>query len=469
MKRTFKFISIFLILMMSMSVLTSCGPKEEQSGDDQTVEEDTDQTSDTGTTDEELPENSWEIDTSPVTLEIFVDMAGRDFNQNWGKDEVSKKMIEETGVNIEFNIAPDNVHKKLNLLIAGDDLPDMVYWDTEVPHGKKLADNDRIYALNKLAEDADAVNFMDNFGKHVIVAKRIRYQSMDYYAAPFFHTPKKGWDKPFIARNMSGVTMQDKIYEELGSPKIETADDYIEMCKQVKEKYPDLTPVQTMRKPSPSKEGDPILVERSLAFAGLYQKYFKQGDKYVKYWQHPDFIKVLKFANRLFNEGLIDRTEFTDKKSQLKAKLFNGDVYSELCQDADNIDKFTAQMHKVKPDTNYMMIDPFVLEPGMEYAMDSFEGGIGHLEILITKNCENPERAIRWLDYLYQPKTQKRIIYGLEGSAHEMVDGVPEYTEDYLKAEVEQGKNTNLYGCYNYWLCAAMFIMRLMGMASVCL
>lgn len=34
--------------------------------------------------------------------------------------------------------------------------------------------------------------------------------------------------------------------------------------------------------------------------------------KYVKYWYSPKYLDLLKFVNTLYNEGLIDPTEFTD-------------------------------------------------------------------------------------------------------------------------------------------------------------
>lgn len=395
-------------------------------------------------------ENSWEIDTSPVDLTIFIDSPGRDFQRNWGKDDVSKKWIEETGVNLIWETTPDNSHKKLNLLIASGSLPDMILYTSDYSGKRQLAQNDMIWALDELAEKANVSDFMDHFEAHTLLDKRVSYDSMNIYALPTNHTPKKAMDVEFVGKNMQGVIVLEDIYKEMGSPEIKTGEDYIDLLTKVKNAYPDMIPAQSYRSASPDNDGNPRLIEVLLPHAGLAQKFFKQGDGYVKYWQHPNFIDVLKFANRLYNEGLIDKTEFTDEKTKLKSKVYNGTVFSEINEDSDNLGKINPSLQKVKPGSKYIMIEPFVLTSDAEYAGDSLLGGVGEFEVVISKNSEHAERAIRFLDYLFQEQTQKELIFGLEGRGHTMVDGLPVLTEEYLEEEARVGQNNTLYGNFNY-------------------
>ena len=76
--------------------------------------------------------NSWEWENgTPVTLSYFYDklVPTANFDKYWGKDYVSQKIIEDTGINLEFQFPPDNSHSKLQVLIAGGNLPDMMMSD----------------------------------------------------------------------------------------------------------------------------------------------------------------------------------------------------------------------------------------------------------------------------------------------------------------------------------------------------
>ena len=87
--------------------------------------------------------------------------------------------------------------------------------------------------MNELA-DQYAKDFMAKVPKNVLVAKRMEYDSMNFYMAPFFFTADTMMDKPFIPKNMAGVTVEKNIYEAIGKPEVKTADDYINMLRAVK-------------------------------------------------------------------------------------------------------------------------------------------------------------------------------------------------------------------------------------------
>lgn len=90
----------------------------------------------------------------PVTLDWYVNYSW--FATPWGENAVSKKITEETGVNINFITPIGNETEKLNALIASDSLPDLItlgYWEPQV---KEMIEGNMVYALNELADDYDA-------------------------------------------------------------------------------------------------------------------------------------------------------------------------------------------------------------------------------------------------------------------------------------------------------------------------
>ena len=136
--------------------------------------------------------NSWEWEAgTPVTLTYFYDklVPTSNFDKYWGKDYVSQKFIEDTGINIEFQFPPDNSHSKLQVLIAGGTLPDMIVSDYHLSIIQQLAINDRIWALNELEEEY-APGFLErNMGDHVILHQRMSWNSMNVYGCLLYTSP----------------------------------------------------------------------------------------------------------------------------------------------------------------------------------------------------------------------------------------------------------------------------------------
>ena len=146
---------------------------------------------------------------------------------------------------------------------------------------------------------------------------------------------------------------------------------------------------------------------------------------WFKYWEHEDFVKVLQFANTLYNEQLIARTEFTEKQPQLWGNMMTK-IFSELNQDADNaagIHNATDFKQARAPlaeklgveSLRFIMLPAFTIEPHMKYEIDDLRGGVGGSGVMVTTQAERPDRAIQWLDWLAQESTQKRMIFGIEG------------------------------------------------------
>jgi putative aldouronate transport system substrate-binding protein len=361
--------------------------------------------------------------------------------------------MEETGVNVEWQYSPDNDHTKLNVLIASGELPDIIYTNDDLPQIRQLAEYDRIWALNELAEKYDS-KFMDYIDDHVLLAKRLKWDSMNLYALPTGFTGEAVMDKPYIVKNLSGVTVIDKIYEEMGSPEIKTVDDYLNLLRKVKKAYPDMIPMQSSRSSSRDHDGNPRLVFKALPIAGLTGRFYKDGDAYKKYWEHPNFLELLKFLNTCYNEDLIDKTEFTDETGQLRTKLYSGRVFSEMNQDADNIDWYTGEVQKVHPDWGWIMIDAPGLNENVPYENDTFHGGgPSKIAILVSKDTKHPERIIRWFEFLMSDQTQREIIFGLEGNSYSVENGVPVVfpeVMDFYNTDQDEAKLK--YGLEAYWL-----------------
>ncbi len=105
------------------------------------------------------------------------------------------------------------------------------------------------------------------------------------------------------------------------------------------------------------------------------------------------------------------------------------------------------------PDSIYIAIDGPKNSNGDDYKIPC-SGINGWTVTLISKNCEHPDRAIQFMDYLMSEHGQMLTYLGVEGVTYDMVDGKP-----VVRPEVEQLLNTNreeydrIYGADDaYWM-----------------
>ena len=379
-----------------------------------------------------IGERSWEADTSPITIKLYLDRP-EDYDQAWGKNLASKRMIAETGVNLQWIMAPDSDHTKLNVIIASGDFPDAMWVDPDLPQVVKLAEHDQIWALNELSAK-EAPFFMSRVPDNMLVKNRMEFESMNLYRANFYFVPPDKLDDPYVIKNFNGTTLIKELYDAVGSPKVETGDDYIDLLRKIKQKYPDMIPMIPNRSTGTDYFGSPRLVYIAKYNAGLGSDIAKIGNKYGIYWEHPNFMHILKFASTVYHEGLVPEDIFTISKSHLRSWIDGGEVFSELNQDADNLGGRNKDIAKINPDWHWMMIEPFTFGPGMEYAADQVQGGAGSQGIVIPKGNKYDARVMRWLDYLYSDELQLKLVFGEEGEQHFInSEGLPEYRPEFLE------------------------------------
>ena len=113
-QRMKKLLALALSTVMAMSVMTGCGSSE-------------------GGKDAELPapkteakegEPGWKDDTEPITLDWYINYSW--YTSMWDTGEFSQYIENKTGVKVNFIVPSGNEAEKLNTMIAGDTLPDII-------------------------------------------------------------------------------------------------------------------------------------------------------------------------------------------------------------------------------------------------------------------------------------------------------------------------------------------------------
>ncbi|MBQ3668616.1 MAG: extracellular solute-binding protein [Clostridia bacterium] len=400
-----------------------------------------------------VAEESWKTDTTPVTLKVFYDrpIDASILADAWGNEPVSQYWINDTNVNIEWEYAPDDTHALINQRLAGEEYPDILITFTSYDQLPNLANHGVICKLNELEETA-APGFIErNMSQNTILSIRETFDTMDIYAVITGSWKVDEMNNDENIGCMTGAMVLKSVYEELGSPEATTIDSFLDLLREVKAAHPDMIPFQASRNPGKDSDGNPRCIYKLFGFfdipaSGYY--YDEADDTYKKYMYSDNFYSLLEFVNTLYNEGLMDPTELTDSGAQMQQKLFNGRIFCNMNNDADNTDWFNDELSKAGIEDEWIFIDQPSINEEQGYTYDNLGTGVGSLAVVIFNN-DNSERSMQWLDYVFSTTPQQQInngVYQLTWDFDE--NGVPRLYPEYEALSVTEQKQNwgiNLY------------------------
>ncbi len=381
-----------------------------------------------------------------ITLDWYVNYSW--FATPWGENLVSQTITEETGVNVNFITPIGNETEKLNALIASDSLPDIItlgYWEPQV---NEVIKKDLVYPLNELADTYDPY-FWEVTDPQAVSW----YTSEDgnIYAYPNSSTtPQDVEENELIGSNETFLVRKD-IYEAIGSPDMTTPEGFTAAVKAAAEMFPEveggaLIPIGAHVF---DNEGNVSFDKYLMNFLAV--PWEKDGKVYDRYTD-TEYIRWLKVFRELGEEGYLANDIFVDTRTQMEEKLAQGRYFCMLYQYTDMLAQ-QKQLYANHPDRVYMAVEGPRNSAGDDPTVPA-TGISGWTVTLISKNCEHPERAIAFMDYLLSEHGQMMTYLGVEGVTYDMVDGKP-----VLKDEVRELLDTDretydkLYGADNaYWM-----------------
>ena len=381
-----------------------------------------------------------------ITLDWYVNYSW--FVTKWGGNAVSDKITEETGVTVNFVTPLGNEEEKLNSLISLDALPDIItlgWWEPQIT---TMIDEGMVYALNELADLYD-VCFYDVADEAVLNWYRSEDGNVYQYPCSSF-TPQDSKMYDNIPSNQTFMVRKD-IYEAIGSPDMTTPEGFYEAVKKAKEQFPQVDGKELIPIGAHVFDETGCVSFDQMLMNFLAIPYEVDGKFYDRYTD-PEYIRWLKMFRKLGTEGYLMNDIFVDQRTQMSEKLAEGRYFCMLYQHTDMADQQKILYEKNK-NSIYMAVDGPKNSNGADYTLP-ITGINGWTVTLISKNCEHPDRAIAFLDYLLSEHGQKLTYLGVEGVTYDVVDG-----NIVMKEEVEKLLNSDrksydaLYGADNtYWM-----------------
>ena len=227
---------------------------------------------------------SGEVSTDGVTISIFDKNSG----SNTFDDPVAKAIEEKTGVKIQVENPTGDPLEKLNLMLTGQNYPDIVLMDRGNDIVNRYIEAGALLPLNDLI-DKYGPDVKEMYGETL---NKSRYtDGKNYYLNNWY-----GEDPDPVA----GVLMRyDYLCEIVGKDRADsdepfTQEEYIDICKKFKELHPTIDGKESIAITfdAESKNYDGTL-------KGMYglKTYYQDGDNLEHVAKAPNFKEMMSFAN----------------------------------------------------------------------------------------------------------------------------------------------------------------------------
>ena len=432
-----KVVSLMLVSAMVAGMLAGCGSDSGSSkGGSSTETGSAAEASSSGETADDAD------DKSPITFEYF-NADGK--NGNWD-NPVAKAITEATGVTLDVSYpvaSQGDAKEDVALMIANDEYPDMIY-------AKGSATD--LYQAGALIDMTDLI---EKYGPNI---KKMYGAEME----------KLKWsqDDPGIYQ-LSYAGVNQKTLTTGGSCQIQwaalkendykypkTLDEYEKMIKSYLAAHPKTEDGLDMIGITMSASdwhwmitlGNPAGL---IADASPDNGQWIIDDEYNVHYKHvtDEEKEYFKWLCRMYNEGILDPNFATQTDDDYIAKVASGRVVAITDAEGHYSQCEATLVADGKVDQTYVGLPVTLREDQVEKAL-LYQGTTVGWGIGITKSCEDPVRAIKFLDYLCSDEGQILYHWGIEGENYFLDDnGQPYRTDEEVakaQSDPDYAKNTGI-------------------------
>ena len=432
-----KVVSLMLVSAMVAGMLAGCGSDSGSSkGGSSTETGSAAEASSSGETADDAD------DKSPITFEYF-NADGK--NGNWD-NPVAKAITEATGVTLDVSYpvaSQGDAKEDVALMIANDEYPDMIY-------AKGSATD--LYQAGALIDMTDLI---EKYGPNI---KKMYGAEME----------KLKWsqDDPGIYQ-LSYAGINQKTLTTGGSCQIQwaalkendykypkTLDEYEKMIKSYLAAHPKTEDGLDMIGITMSASdwhwmitlGNPAGL---IADASPDNGQWIIDDEYNVHYKHvtDEEKEYFKWLCRMYNEGILDPNFATQTDDDYIAKVASGRVVAITDAEWHYSQCEATLVADGKVDQTYVGLPVTLREDQVEKAL-LYQGTTVGWGIGITKSCEDPVRAIKFLDYLCSDEGQILYHWGIEGENYFLDDnGQPYRTDEEVakaQSDPDYAKNTGI-------------------------
>ncbi|WP_239616230.1 extracellular solute-binding protein [Cohnella mopanensis] len=394
--------------------------------------------SESASSSEAVAEGDLQAKVKPVKFSLFVNYDWYTA-PTWEERPHAKWITDNLKVTLQPVQSNGAAAQKLNTMIVSNELPDVIVSD----RGKDI---DRLQQAGKLvALDP----FLEKYPEYVQAVGEQTLNMLRSSDGKLYQMPN--WFINGDNGNGNGAYLvEKKIYKALGSPPLETWEDLEAYLKLVKEKYPNIVPLDFGEVRGDGVDVQMVGMLYSGAVDNVTPVFISPGSGSVfgipsnnslsSVYQDQAFKDTALYSSRLFRQGLTSSDMFTQTRDQVLEKLKKGQIAVFGAYDAvvEGIGREANNLLKAKdPEDGYEVIWP-VHKSGVDKnkVFPSGYNTLGWNVNVITTNAKDPEAIFSYYNWASSPQGQQVIFFGPPGLFYDKVeDGVPIPNDAYINRD----------------------------------
>lgn len=333
--------------------------------------------------------------------------------------------------------ASDAATKVSLMFAAPDTLPDVLYGsykpgsDTHVLEGALIAFDDMKEYMPNYNAWVESLS-EEEFANKVAIRKA--------YDGKIYYTPVEGREN---SQNVRAWIYRKDIFEKHNLEVPETFDELYEVCKQLKELYPDSYPMC-------ARNGLMVFFVPGSSWkpyweTGMYYDY--NAEKWSYGTIEPVMLEILKFHKKMMDEKLIN-PDFMTISHQTWTELVTTDRGFIMPEYQTRIDFFNSMARGNNPEFDMQaMIPPVATEEGLSM-VNKFNLDPMGLQIPNNMVESRIANAAKFVDWFYTDEAKELVSWGKEGETYEVVDGKKKYITDATGTQANTLYGFGTYGTF---------------------
>ena len=434
-------ISIACVLSMILMLFSGCNGDAANEGTTTTKKPDETNSakSDTEKSDESEEEAGEEEGSSTysitgdetVTLTIFIDHPWYPVESFTG--HIPEEITKRTGVILEPTIALDA--QQLGVMIGSGEVPDLIYSSTLVD---QLSDPDVSYSYEDLITE---------YGLDWEIPSKQLGIARGYSTDGTAHTvlnhysELKDWEDAQSVPMVGSLLYRKDMWEEIGSPAINTLDDLFDVFTQIKAEYPDLGAVLKLNKDWNMSIFNSYMGMGTVSHGSSYNFLEQNDGDYLFYTRDARYKEITAWMNKCWQAGFLSPDESYFVVGSEVPPV--GDFFASSSCTQNGIPGSLADHQKLDP--SYVIAELVPLE-----GSDFTTADIGWSGTFITKSNSNPEVSIKFMQWMFTPEAQILTQMGREGIDYTLnSSGLPEFSDEW-KDSLADGTHNQTFNPWFY-------------------
>lgn len=367
-----------------------------------------------------LPGIAVAAEEKPVELSLLT-MSG---SRTWLEENKAIQLFQER-MNVKLDVEmAQNVTEQLNLYVASGDVPDIVRADSmtyinylDTGYFLELTDLLNEYGQDILATVSQKAWDMTRVGEKIYV---IPYEN---YSSKYTVGIRADWLREL------GITLSNPThFSEFGESL--TLDEYTDILRAFTAEDPDGNGENDTYGLSTGSASDwkTTFMHIFSAFGGQPTQYYADENGIVLPWEATQgFRSALEYLAGLWQEGVIDPEIFILNADQARQKMARGVAGSFCGWWSTAYQLVEAGALDINPEADWQ---PIYVTANDGKSMAMLDNGMITGTVMISKSCENPEKAMEMLNYMITPEGWMLNKYGVEGEHYTLdADGYVVRTE----------------------------------------